>query len=716
MNVVDEGRKTSGSDLGHRRSTALPILFLLLSAASLVAFQEAPAPVLGKGGPGGNPQLVASLKLPVERTFDLDHVRPAPFAAALGNDPERIFAFVRDAVAFESYRGALRGPRGTLLALAGNSVDRALLVASLLEASGQKVRFAHGTLPESLARSLVDSMWTERRTRSAAAEEAATPPEPSRAPDTLEASVRHNYALLREHLQRAEIPAGSEAAADATAMVREAQDHVWVQWRRGDEWIDLDPSFADSAIGRAHAPAEETWDSLPESLYHRLELRVAIEEQTGGEVAPREVLRRDARAADLSGSDLLLSHQPENWAGPAQNVQAALSAAITDTGRIKPVLLVDGQESVEGQPFNQRPPATRGIGGIGNLLSGAGSRTPVAIAIAAHITLAFVDPGGSRAEVTRELFDRLGPARRLATKPLSPEEVQAKAGADDAFDVSAAAYDLFVTTGPIASVHLEGAHAAEGTDGDIAAAPKRIGQTFALVSDALLEGLRARGVRAYPDSPRVFVADVSQLEKTPRLSFDLRHDRARVVTRDPTPGMTFHARMLRGVVDGVLERVLFEYLSAPQPALSTSLLFELAQLAGIPPKLVTTEEQLASLELEEDARARLHREIAGGSSALVPERPVPLSGLPRSAWWRIDPRSGEVVAVTDEGLHQVIVERRVTEDTTTHQVTVVERRYFVQGRGDRVFLSQNEFTLSPQGFQPWVERMLARGHNLSDLL
>ena len=114
-------------------------------------------------------------------------------------------------------------------------------------------------------------------------------------------------------------------------------------------------------------------ESLPEELFHRLALRGSAEEYTGDRPATREALTYEARAADLSGVDLVLSHQPENWRGPAKSVQAALAAAIADTGRIRPVLETQDKSFVKGEPFRIAPPSSKGMGGI-STLSGVKAR------------------------------------------------------------------------------------------------------------------------------------------------------------------------------------------------------------------------------------------------------------------------------------------------------------------------------------------------------
>lgn len=64
-------------------------------------------------------------------------------AASLSNDPKQIFAFVRDQIGFEAYTGSVRGARGTLWAMAGNTLDKASLLVALLGAAGFSAQYEH---------------------------------------------------------------------------------------------------------------------------------------------------------------------------------------------------------------------------------------------------------------------------------------------------------------------------------------------------------------------------------------------------------------------------------------------------------------------------------------------------------------------------------------------------------------------------------------------
>src|SRR6266513_2007911 len=154
----------------------------------------------GANGPGMKPQEAATLQLPVPRTFDLTHVQPAHLAAALGNDPVRLFSFVRDAIGYEAYSGLLRGPRGTLLAMAGNSVDRALLLGTMLAHAGQRIRYARGTLSGDQATTLVTSMWIDRGKGQAAQNAGSRSPAIRAVLDGIMPALDRYSALIRAHL------------------------------------------------------------------------------------------------------------------------------------------------------------------------------------------------------------------------------------------------------------------------------------------------------------------------------------------------------------------------------------------------------------------------------------------------------------------------------------------------------------------------------------
>ncbi len=655
------------------------------AAAPLTISQRGP----GAKGTADTPQLA------VPRTLELTHVAPAHYAAALGKDPARMFAFVRDHIAYEAYPGCLRGPRGTLLALSGNSVDRAALLADLLAQSGHKVRFARGTLPDGDARELVTSMWADRPRAAADTSEAASPAL-TIARDTLVAGVTRDFTRIRGHLEKAGQRSVAVPGPTLDSLVNEARNHYWIEWSKDGAWVALDPSFGDAVPGQTYTKTDETFGALPDAVFHRVTTRVRLEEYeillTGtDEVKPsrRELLRYTARSADLAGSDLVLAHQPENWKGPTRDLQGGIAAALEDTGRVRPVLFIGDGKWDLGEAFRQRPPAGGGLGQIGVMLGGAGTRTRVPVAVAESIEFEFTDPSGRTETVVRDIFDVVGKARRASGKTLNAEEVRARTGATTTtVDLTRSLYDVFFSAGRIDASHLAnlatGPSRPPGAPVDARTALRRTNIAFVAASDGLMNEIRDRGPSAilfYPDAPRVQILEASTIGGNPRFALDLRRTTVRGVALNQShTDALFWAQTYRGVVEGTLERVFLEYVAAEQTGMkwesgaSTSRLFELGEAQGVSSVLLTQDGDAWTSGASEDTLARVREDVRRGQWVVVPERGVRLGEETRFAWWRIDPTSGAAIAVTDEGLHQVAFEYKLTGEHTV-EITIIAGGY-----------------------------------------
>ena len=650
---------------------------------------------ISQRGPGAKGAADAALQLPVPRTFELNHVEPAHYAVALGKDPQRIFEFVRDRVAYEAYTGRLRGARGTLLAMAGNSVDRAALLADLLEKAGQKTRFARGTLSDVDAKDLVTSMSADRPATAPTSSE--TPSSALKAvQDALVSNVARDFQLIRSQIAKSGQSRVHEPGPTVEHLTQEAQSHYWVQWSKDGSWVDLDTAFADSMPGRTYASAQETLTALPGALAHRIGIRVVVEEYAillSGEEATtpsrRELLRYAADAPDLAGLDLVLTHQPERWSGPTQNIQGAVAAAIEDTGRLKPVLLTGGDKWIDGEPFRAKPPAVSGLGGLGSLLGGAGTRRPVPIAVAEYIEFEFVAPSGKET-VVREVFDLVGKSRRASGKTLSAEEVRTRTQATTNVDLTRSFYDLFFTAGRIDAAHLTNlapdSPRKPGEPVDARATLQRTNIAFVAASDALLARLTPPdrpAVLFYPVSPRLQILEASAAGGKARISFDLRRTAVRGVSLDQSqPDTVFLAQIYRGVVEGTLERILLQYLAGEQArqglwevGISTSRVFERADAEGVPSVLLARDAAAWGGDAPEDTRARVREEVRNGQWVVIPQKGITVGQDARFAWWRIDPTSGVATAVTDEGLHQVSVNYMATEQGERWLVQVTVAGY-----------------------------------------
>jgi hypothetical protein len=164
-------------------------------------------------------------------------------ATELGNNAAQIFAFVRDKIGYESYKGSLRGARGTLWSKAGNALDQASLLIALLRASNIPARYVQGTLPNNLAQQLILSMF----------------PAPLRV-----AGCPDPAAKLAD-------------PANDPKLLAETREHYWVQFNAGGGFQDADPTFASAQLGQTFTAVQGTFTEVADNLGHKVTIRLKRE-------------------------------------------------------------------------------------------------------------------------------------------------------------------------------------------------------------------------------------------------------------------------------------------------------------------------------------------------------------------------------------------------------------------------------------------------------
>jgi len=81
-----------------------------------------------------------------------------------------------------------------------------------------------------------------------------------------------------------------------------------------------------------------------------------------------------------------------------------------------------------------------------------------------------------------------------------------------------------------------------------------------------------------------------------------------------------------------------------------------ARQRSIPIRAVTVATRIEDLPVAEDVKAVMRNAFGADVAYVVPSASVTVNGAERLGWWRLDLRTGETLAVLDNGLHFTVGE------------------------------------------------------------
>ena len=168
-------------------------------------------------------------------------------------ETEKIFEWVKGQTRWVPYTGALRGAYGVLMDRRGNSLDRSLLLASLLLEAGFDARLAHSELNRDRSATLLALQTGKSGVHAPGA--ADSPGQRERAANQAKVADQ-----TRELAKLAGFASASSATDHTEQHLADIADHWWVQVSDGFGWRDLDPMTAD---GTALASGEQPLTLTP---------------------------------------------------------------------------------------------------------------------------------------------------------------------------------------------------------------------------------------------------------------------------------------------------------------------------------------------------------------------------------------------------------------------------------------------------------------------
>lgn len=636
-----------------------------------------------------------------------DRWDPEYVVQQVGNDPDHLFDWVRDNTSWIPYRGVLRGAAGVLNDRLGNSLDRAVLLATLLQKADRDVRLAQRELSLEEGLELVSAAatalpsyegWDEVTEVDAqgaddeiptiatqyqldAAAVSRTLDERAKAIDALASDLDTRVEGQTDQLLSAiDAPAaGDERRRRIDAAVAAVRDHWWVQRRAGDAWVDLDLLASERpAEARAAVPAATFTLAGIAPLHHELAIRLIAEKSSGGTATERQAFEYVLHPAEVIGQPVILQFWPSDWwtdgvltaADPQQGFrEMALEQQQWDVAlTVGDAVVAQASLAASGNVVS----AQKG-GPMGTIRGTFGAAPPGAEESKHALTAVWLEyeirsPSAPPRHIRREVFDLRGPAARAAKATVALDDrlrltrSLALMMRTEILPIICRLAPEYVADLAARSVLADRALLTAVARGEIAAGTP---ETEQLLNDAA------------PAFTPLYSLALARLEWS-RHAEQLYIDRLNVLARHRFLAPTPDGLVLREATDIVANEVGVELAALDAFAIRVDQgVFDtnaerMLQVAGRP--LGNTAQAFASstdwitlrsrgdtaqLRVPVDAQRRIAESLDAGYWIVAPPKPVAIGSEPFVGWWRIDSTTGDTLGVAANGWGQDMAERGV---------------------------------------------------------
>jgi hypothetical protein len=712
-------RHTSGTvrNLRFRQAVALTAAVALVVSSLPIRSRDGtsgPAQAT-RTGPNVEPKILASLRAidDGEREAPRDRWDPTYIVERVGKDPDRLLAWVRRNTAWIPYRGTLRGPVGVLMDRMGNSLDRALLLAALLQQAGHSVRLAHGRLTGRQAAGALARLDGARLVAvSRALGVRRSPPASDELPIVAKEYGLDQAAVIRAASQGANRWTSVQHDLDARALdqvgrlgeavtkhaargevshringaIDSLLDHWWVQRQAPAGWLDMDLFGPAASRGAAITASTETMpvDQLKDDERHTVTVRVIAEQWKGGTVVEQKALEYTLCPGELIGTPVAVSFWPIAWPeifpAPGSDPKQAMRQAALDQHQWQPMLIIGRhvikQSSIRdtgeaGEP-SKAEEAARQLQEARDRALGRPQSRPTAMLDAVWIEYELHVPGRSPRKIRREVFDLLGPGAR-AQEPIAEPRFDEGRRLNRSLALMTQT-EVLLQVGRIAPQFVN--HVIVQTILSNRDALRSIGRGEVPVAPAAAENLTKNLV---PVPTALYSLAVARFEEGPvRVFLDQPNILTRhtffaaspegIVAREATDiawndvgvdlsADPFRTRLEQGVIDTNAEAVVPFGQRGVAAAVNVGEAFRQSSKWVVLSS--PNDPPLATLPLHDDVRVRLTQALASGDIVVVPAQPVTLTSRPFVGWWQIDRRSGRTLGVDDRGWGSTLSERSV---------------------------------------------------------